>query len=304
MRRWVTVSLLAALVSGVAAWSAIATPARAVTRDVDAFRGLGAWIDVFDYVPVFKQQPGPSPVNADTIHDLALLGAKTIYLQAAIDDPRASGLVVDRSRVGSLLQRAHDQGLRAVAWYYPQLVEPERDRRRLEALLDFRAGGDRFDAIALDIESTQVPDIADRSKRLVKLVGQIRKKAGGRAIGAIVFPAVQLEVINPLLWPDFPYRKLKKDIDAWLPMAYWTFRDGAYRDAFTYTEESVRRLRRDLGDRNAVVHTIGGLGASSATADYQGLVKAARHVKAVGWSIYDADTTATTAWRLLRDHSS
>ena len=108
-------------------------------------------------------------------------------------------------------------------------------------------------------------------------------------------------MINPLLWPEFPYRKLGPSIDVWLPMTYWTFRDGTYRDAFKYTDESVRRLRKDLGDRGAAVHPIGGLGEGALPADYEGFVRAARQTDSVGWSIYDADTTGTTAWRFLRD---
>ena len=283
---------------------AFASPAVAGGRDVDPFRGLGAWIDVFDYVPAFQQLPGPVPVAAGTVDDLAALGVETIYLQAAIDDPREKGLIVDRARVGAILRRAHENDVRVVAWYYPQLTDPARDRRRLEAIIDFRADGESFDAIALDIESRLVPDVTIRNQRLVRLTRHVREQAGDRAVGAILYPAVQLEVINPLLWPEFPYGKLDPNVDVWLPMTYWTFRDGAYRDAFTYTEESVRRLRRNLEDRDANVHPIGGLGESALPADYEAFVRAAREVDALGWSLYDADTTATTAWRLLRDDDS
>lgn len=267
------------------------------------FRGLGAWVDVFDFVPAFRQGAGPPPVTADTVGDLAALGTRTVYLQAAIDDSRATGLLVDRARVGRLLERAHEHGLRVVAWYYPQLVDPPRDRRRLDALIDFRANGERFDGIALDIESRLVPDVVERNQRLVRLTRQVRAHAKRLPIGAVVYPAVQLEVINQALWPDFPYRALARQVDVWLPMAYWTYRDAPYRDAFTYTEESVRRLRRDLGDPNAAVHPIGGLSGPSSPEDFQGFVQAARKVDALGWSVYDADTTATTAWRFLRGDS-
>ena len=281
----------------------LVTRSSADNHNVDAFRGLGAWVDVYDFVPAFQQGSSPAPVTASTVDDLAALGARTIYLQAAIDDTRAKGLIVDRERVASLLRRAHDDGVRVVAWYYPQLVDPTRDRDRLDALLDFRTKGERFDGIALDIESRQVADLTERNQRLVRLARQVRAHAGQRPIGAIVYPAVQTEVINPRLWPDFPYRKLARSVDAWFPMAYWTYRDPPYRDAFTYTHESVRRLRKDLGNPDAAVHPIGGLGASSSPADIHGLVKAARHDHALGWSIYDADTTATTAWRFLRGDS-
>ncbi|MEX2032235.1 MAG: hypothetical protein WEA81_05155, partial [Dehalococcoidia bacterium] len=275
--------------------------ANAGGRNIDAFRGLGAWVDVFDFAPAFRQRPGRSPVTVDTIEDFARLGSDTLYLQAAIDDPRSKGLLIDRALVGSILRRAHEHDMAVVAWYYPQLVEPARDRHRLEALVDFRWHGERFDAIALDIESRQVPDVVERNKRLVKLARQAREHAGERAVGAIVYPAVQMEVINPALWPDFPYRKLARHTDVWMPMTYWTYREDPYRDAFVYTEESVRRLRANLDDEDAAVHPIGGLGALSTPDDFANLVRAARRVDALGWSVYDADTTATTAWAVLRD---
>jgi len=293
-----------ACVLATVATSVIVAPSANAEPDLDPFRGLGAWIDVFDYLPPFRQVPGPTPVAADTIDDLAALGVDTIYLQAAIDDPREKGLIADRARVGALLRRAHDEGLRVVAWYYPQLVDPTRDVRRLDAILAFRSDGEEFDGVGLDIESRLVPDVTDRNHRLLNLVKHVRKKAESRPVGAIVYPAVQLEVINPLLWPDFPYKKLDPYVDVWMPMTYWTFRDGAYRDAFTYTDESVRRLRKKLSDRDAQVHPIGGLGELSLPADYEGFVRASRNVDALGWSVYDADTTGTTAWRLLRDDDS
>jgi hypothetical protein len=269
-------------------------------RNLDPFRGLGAWVDAFDYVPAFQEGGRPAPVNADTIEDLALLGTETLYLQASIDDPRSKGLLTDRALVGALLERAHEEGVKVVAWYYPQLVDPARDQRRMDALVDFRWRGERFDAVAIDIESRQVPDVTERNARLVELARQTRKRAGELAVGAIVYPAVQMEVVNPNLWPDFPYKPLARHVDVWMPMAYWTYRDPPYRDAFAYTEESVRRLRTNLADEDAVVHPIGGLGALSTTQDYVDFVRAARQVEALGWSVYDADTTFTSAWSVLR----
>jgi hypothetical protein len=301
MRRRATVATLVLVFTVGVFTSVLLATASAGGRNIDAFRGLGAWVDVFDFAPAFRQRPGRSPVTVDTIEDLARLGSDTLYLQAAIDDPRSKGLLIDRALVGSILRRAHEHDMAVVAWYYPQLVEPARDRHRLEALVDFRWHGERFDAIALDIESRQVPDVVERNKRLVKLARQAREHAGERAVGAIVYPAVQMEVINPALWPDFPYRKLARHTDVWMPMTYWTYREDPYRDAFVYTEESVRRLRANLDDEDAAVHPIGGLGALSTPDDFADLVRAARRVDALGWSVYDADTTATTAWAVLRD---
>src|SRR6202035_4274076 len=119
-------------------------------------------------------------------------------------------------------------------------------------------------------------------------------------IGAIVYPAVQLEVLNRTLWPRFPYQSLARSVDVWLPMTYWTFRTGAYRDAFRYTDESVARLRADLHDSAARVAPVGGLAELATTADYEAFGRAVRADHAIGRSVFDATTTSSTAWEYLR----
>ena len=294
----------AALVAALLAVLAPAGPARAgVTRAHVAptpFTGLGAWIDVFEYVPAFVQQFGPPPVQPASVDDLAALGAKTLYLQAAIDDPRSPDLIVNRTLVSDILRRAHARGMRVVAWYYPQLVDPARDEARLDAIVAFRARGERFDGVALDIESQAVQNVDDRNQRLVALARRLRAKAHNVPIGAIVYPAVQLEVVNQRLWPRFPYRALAPSVDVWLPMTYWTFRSAPYRDAFTYTDESIRRLRTDLHDRGAAVAPVGGLAGDSVPLDYLTFARAVRQDHAIGHSVFDAATTSTTAWTYLR----
>ena len=86
----------------------------------------------------------------------------------------------------------------------------------------------------------------------------------------------------------------------WLPEAYWPYRSGIYRDAFTYTDDSVKRLRHDLHDQHARVAPIGGLADSSTVADLEGFERAVRANDAVGRSVYDVTGTATSAWPYLR----
>jgi hypothetical protein len=255
---------------------------------------------VFEYVPAFVQQFGPPPVQPASVDDLAALGAKTLYLQAAIDDPRAPDLIVNRALVGDMLRRAHAHGMRVVAWYYPQLVDPTRDEARLDAIVSFRAGGERFDGVALDIESTLVPNVDTRNQALVTVARHLRSKAQQVPVGAIVYPTVQLEVVNPRLWPRFPYRALAPSVDVWVPMTYWTFRSPPFRDAFTYTDESIRGLRADLHDAHAAVAPVGGLPGDSVPVDYLGFIRAVRQDHAIGRSVFDDATTATTAWPYLR----
>src|SRR2546425_12999134 len=85
--------------------------------DVNACRGLGTWVDVYDYVPAFLE-PGKKPtVTAASIDDMKRRGVRTLYLQAAQDDRRSPGATITPKLVGQFFQRTHDAGLRVVAWY-------------------------------------------------------------------------------------------------------------------------------------------------------------------------------------------
>ena len=93
------------------------------------------------------------------------------------------------------------------------------------------------------------------------------------------------------------------DFDVWLPMSYWTNRTAAsgWRDGFRYTSENIRRVRTNLGDRNAVVHVVGGVADQANAARLRRLRAAARARRhAIGWSVYDYVTTSSSAWPRLR----
>ena len=173
----------------------------------------------------------------------------------------------------------------------------------MKQIVAFRVGGERVDGIGLDLESSEVPDIAVRNQRTVAFARQVRKLVGASVpVAAIVYPAVQLEVLNTTLWPDFPYRRVARYVDLWMPMSYYTFRspESGLRSAYRYTVDSVDRLRRHLGDPAAPVHLIGGLAEDSTPDDYLDMTRAARATNALGWSVYDYATTGSWAWPYLR----
>ena len=272
---------------------------------LEPYEGLGTWVDVYDYVPGFQDDDEPPPVTPDSIDDMAALGVDTLYLQAAQDDERISGATVDEELLGEFLVRAHEADVQVVAWYLPRFVDVAADLARIEALHDFRVDGQRFDGLALDIEWTLgVPDVPARNDALVSLSEQVRELVGERyAVGAIVLEPVLLEVVNPAYWPTFPWSELAPLYDVWMPMSYWTNRssDSGFREGFAYTDENVRRLRANLDDDDAFVHTIGGIGNDATAADYEGFVRASEDHDALGWSVYDYNTVASSAWPRLRD---
>ncbi len=266
------------------------------------YNGLGTWIDVFDYSPTYAEDLVPA-ITPDHVPQMAALGITTLYLQPVRNDDKGFTGIVDPELVTQFVLRAHSFGLCVVAWYLPRFGDIDVDFARLETLRTFEPiPGERFDSLALDIEFRgDVADHALRSQRLIELSARFRTANPGMLLGAIVPPPVLMEVINDDFWAGFPWAEIAPHYDVWLPMTYWTFRnaDSPYRDAFTYTDESIRRMRSNLGLPDAVVHPIGGIGDTSSNIDYQKFVDAAALHRSVGISVYDYRTTATYAWLLL-----
>ena len=275
--------------------------ARVSTR---AFQGLGTWVDVYDYGPKFQSSPNSLPaVTPDSVDDMARLGITTLYLQASQDDTRSDGTIADRRLVGAILQRAHRRGLKVVAWYLPHFADGDRDLRHVRAMYEFRSKAQRFDGIALDVEWTKdVPDPDQRNRALIDLATRTRRLVTRVPLGAIVLEPVLIEEVNPAYWPNFPWKKLRRSFDVWLPMSYWTNRSGSsgWNDGARYTAENIRRVRTNLGDPKAVVHVVGGIADRASPQDYAGFVAAAKQRRAIGWSIYDYVTTSSSAWPRLR----
>ncbi|HEX6312019.1 MAG TPA: hypothetical protein VF152_10370 [Acidimicrobiia bacterium] len=305
MRRVLFLLVVLALVASACDSSSRSEAARELPpAALEPYEGLGTWVDVYDYVPEFQAAGQPPAVTPESVDDMAVLGVETLYLQAAQVDARSPGDTIAPDLLGRFLRRAHRNDIAVVAWYLPRFADVDGDLRRIRAIRSFRAGSESFDGLALDLEYTaDVPDVPARNDALVTLSERVRDLVGDdEAVAAIVLEPVLLEVVNPLFWPDFPWRRIQPHYDVWMPMNYWTNRsDGSpYREGFRYTDENVRRLRGNLDDDEALVHTIGGIGDGATPADYEGFVRASREIDAIGWSVYDYDTVSSSAWPRLR----
>ncbi|HEX9683982.1 MAG TPA: hypothetical protein VGA13_12930 [Acidimicrobiales bacterium] len=279
------------------------TVIRAFDRDADVYRGFGAWIDAFDYGPAYQPAGRRPPVDASTIDVLAARGIRTIYLQVTRIDDRSPGGFVDEAIAGDLLRRAHEHEMRVVGWFLPKHLDTEADLGHLLQIHRFRTlDGHRFDGIAVDIEDNfDEPDPAVRSIRLLELSRRLRATVGIDALGAIVVPPVLMEQVNPDFWPGFPWADLAEIYDAWLPMAYWTFRDAdsGLRNPATYTTVTVERLRQLVG-ADVLIHVVGGVADRTAAPDYTSFVGASTALAVEGMSTYDAVTTDEAEWAELR----
>jgi hypothetical protein len=214
--------------------------------------------------------------------------------------------VLSADLLGQFVEKAHAHRMKVVGWYLPRFVDPSRDWAHVDAMLKYRTrNGQRFDSVGIDIESRENGDLKTRNARLVDLSTKLRKAAGSMSTSAIVVPPVVTDVINKNFWPEFPWAQIKASYDVWVPMSYYTNRNNQpeWRDAYKYSSENVKLLRGHVGS-SAVVHVAGGVGTTSTTKDYEGLVKAAKDTKCVGASSYDYAVTAGSAWVTLRKSPS
>ena len=276
-------------------------------RTVDPYRGYGTWVDVFDFDPAYNR---PTIVPGD-VAEMAELGVRTVYLQAARLDDRTPDGLVDPWLLAEFVLAAHREEVAVVGWYLPRFEAGQEDIDRLVAMSEFEVLGHRLDGIALDIEwigpdrEGNPIDDETRSQRLVDLTVLIGLVSGDDPVGAIVPPPVQTEVINTSFWPGFPWDEIAPIYDVWLPMSYWSFRSDSsgYGEGYTYHEESTRRLRANVGDPDALVHGIGGIGGLDGVDDppdppeplatleeIERFAEALTDTGSIGGSIYDWNT--------------
>jgi len=268
-------------------------------RTVDPYRGLGTWVDGFDFSPPYSST-GVPPLAPTALDDMAAAGVRTVYLQSGRLDDRSPDLLEDRWLLLEFLMRADQNDMDVIAWYLPKWGEDSADLDHLMAAHEFESLGYRFDGVAVDIEWNEDGlTSTERNERFVRLSRLFSIQTGADPIGAIVLPPVQTEVINPDYWPNFPWAEIRDLYDVWLPMSYWSFRTEPYGNGYTYNYESTQRLRANLGDPSALVHAIGGIGAEldappSGTQPYiaqvaqlDGFAQSLVDTGAIGGSIYD-----------------
>jgi hypothetical protein len=256
---------------------------------MEPYRGLGAWLDVYDWSSTFAAY-NPA-VEPDVVDQMAAQGVQTLFIQASKWD--APEDIVDLPRLLVYIDRAHQNGISVVGWYLPTLDDPALDVQRLLAIAALPIEG-----LAIDIESRKVDDAAERSRRLVDVSSAVRNALPGEVIGAIPLEPVLMEEVNPNFWPGFPWAEIAPSYDVWLPMSYWTNRrpDSPWRDVRTYVVTNIDRMRDHLGQPNAPVHVLGGIGDLTTPEDLVAFRAAAAERGAIGGSIYDFRTTTAPAW--------
>jgi len=259
------------------------------TFTVAPYAGLGSWVDVYDWSATY----GGSAFGIADVDRMASLGVQTMYIQVTRWD--APTLILEPDHLVPLISRARTDGMHVVAWYLPDLEDIDNDLQRLLAAAQLPVDG-----LAVDIESRKVEDVELRNQQVVSLSKALRDALPGQVLSAIVLPPVVMEDVNPNYWPNYPWAGLAPYYDVWQPMSYWTNRVGSWRDAYTYTAVDIDRVRNHIGNDQAVVHTIGGIGDKSTADDVAGMAQAAADRGCIGASLYDYRTTGDDLWPTLQ----
>jgi hypothetical protein len=280
-------------------------PTRAVAATLDPYRGLGMWIDRFDWTARWSGKPIP-PVNASTMDVLANAGVQTIYIQAAHWSSlnAQGGDVLEPERLIPIIDRAHQLGMYVVVWYLPTWQDVNTDLRKTVAIANLDVDG-----VNIDIEDYEVvKDHPERTRRLVAYSAALRGLLPGRAITNNIYAVNWLDGA-PDFWPQqtgpqtgtpktniqwwrgpFPYAQLAPHYDLWMIQNYWTDRavTSGWRDGYRYSVDNINRLRAALGRNDVPIQLIGGVGGSKMTLnDFSGWLQASRETGSVGVSFYD-----------------
>ncbi len=287
VHRWVAAVLalsLGAVLSPLGGPAAVGAGGKAKRAAV--FRGVGAWVDIFD------DRGWADPEG--TILALRNEGVKTLYLETCNYSCKA-----DLHRPNSLsrwLDAAHASGIEVVAWYLPSFANLAVDTRRSLAAINFQSvGGQRFDGFALDIEARVVDPPRKRNRRLLELSRRIRAAAGnGYPLGAITIP---------WFWDwgaPFPYAALDGLYDAFLPMVYFGHRGNGAKRARAGVAANIQEIRQGTGRRKTLVHPIGGIADDLNAREVGAYVRTSERRHAIGVSLYDHFTSGPEDYAKLR----
>jgi hypothetical protein len=276
--------IVSALVTALLPGPSPAAPA----ASLDPFRGMGAWVDVFDR-NLYANPEG-------TVQTLASEGVQTLFLQTATY--RLRGPLMHPDLAARFIEAAHAAGMYVVAWYVPDFADLRRDLDWSLAAVGFTTPtGERFDAFGLDIEVTEVADPNERAARLVELSRQIRAAVGpAYPLGAIT-PA---PLRDPGYWPVFPDAELAGIYDVYVPMAYWSFHVEGAAATRDYTEQSIATVRAATGRPDLPIHLIGGQTDGTEGDEVGAFVDAVEANDLLGASLYDAALSGPEDWGPLR----
>jgi hypothetical protein len=252
-----------------------------------ALRGLGTWVDLYDYGTSANKPVSTLVAQAAAQHVSTIWVETSRYNTADILYPAALGALMDASAA---------RGIRVIAWVLPEFRTVSADLRKAKAAAAFRSPrGHRFAALGLDIEVSTGAKPADRSARLISLARAVHGHVGMPVV-SIVPPPVGFSR-NPSYWPGFPWHAVASNADAIATMGYWSFSKS---EAGAYTGTELEQTRALIGRPSYPIHVIGGLAEDTTPAGAAAFCAAARSGHALGASLYDLTSTPAPLWSHLQ----
>jgi len=265
--------------------------------DLTIFRGLGTWVDLFDY----GTSSGLDPSQA--IPAMKAKGVRTIYIETARYN--SSSAFDFPTAIGDWVDIAHANGMKIVGWYLPIYgTSLNTDVSRTIAIATFRSSnGQGFDGLGIDIESKQSSEA--RSAWFADIATHLaRVRTGVTAafpVGAITYPPLVMDM-NPTAWSAFPWSAVGAQANVVLPMGYWSYRTDCSTNPqhcpYQYTLGNINESRSKTG--GLLVHIIGGVADNVTVQGVTDFMKAAHDARAYGASLYDYRTTTNAQyWTIM-----
>jgi len=267
------------------------TTSTSAAPDIDAYRGLGCWVSIYD------KTAWADPEGAIAV--MAGHGVRTLFIQTG--NSNSKGVVYNEPLQQRFITAAHARGMKVVAWYLPEMVDLASDYDRIAAAIALRtADGQAFDSFALDIESTKIKDTSARAAALAALTTRLRRLVGDTyPLGGIVPSPVGIAKQTGF-WNDFPYAAVARSYDVMLPMAYYTYHGTGATAAAADIATSVKIIRATPGCASEPIHMIGGLAKKSSGPETAAFATQSKASGCVGASLYSWSGTNAADWEGLQ----
>ncbi|HVE76945.1 MAG TPA: hypothetical protein VND22_09315 [Actinomycetota bacterium] len=262
---------------------------------LEAYEGLGAWVDLFDFTD------GPDQAFI-IVEELASRGVKTLYVQTGRWN--LGGDVAEGASMNVFIERAHSHGMKVVGWYLPGFNDIDTDIRRSLAVLNHvTPAGQKFDGFAPDIEDKRA--VGNDLGRFNAGIGEYSRRLRAAVPPGTVLGAIVVDAKNnkraPTYWAGFPWDQIGQNYDVVLPMAYWSVVKKkadcfTTTDVVSYQREVVAEMTAQMGTSKPL-HMIGGIADCSSAAEIAAFADVSIELGAIGGSIYDFWTTHTNPSR-------
>ena len=250
------------------------------TTRAAVFAGAGVWVDIYD-ATIHEPQ---YVVDQAVAHQVT-----TIYWETSNYHSPADIMYPDDLR--QVIALAHAQGIKVVPWYLPGYRNIKLDRRRFAAAIN-AGGADPIDGLGVDIEADIVRNRQLRATRAAQMVQWLRT----------TYPDLPMAGIVPrdalAWWRIFPYAEIRANTDVMMPMCY-TSRYLTPAQTTAMSADCVTTIRTQTGDPTAPVHVIAGVTDFLKPRLLIAAARGARDAGAMGFSLYNLETTTTAGWRAL-----